>query len=171
MTVNIENEYEKMTAYPLTEDMMSEIAETIINASLDYVNCPYESEINVTLTDNENIREINKMQRNIDSSTDVLSFPMLDFSVPGDFSDAEAVENFNPETGELLLGDIVISLDKVLSQSMEFNHSPKREFAFLIAHSMLHLSGYDHIDDNERAVMEKMQDEILKSCGYTRDID
>ncbi len=85
MTVNIENEYENMTAYPLTEDMMSEIAEAIINASLDYVDCPYESEINVTLTDNENIQEINKMQRNIDSPTDVLSFPMLDFSVPGDF--------------------------------------------------------------------------------------
>lgn len=93
------------------------------------------------------IHEMNLEQRGIDRPTDVLSFPMIEYEEPGDFSviDEESAEAFNPESGELMLGDIVISKEKVLSQAEEYGHLPKREYAFLIAHSMLHLFGYDHM--------------------------
>ena len=148
-----------------------QIAEEIIRAALDYVSCPYECEVNILLTDNNGIQETNKDMRNIDAPTDVLSFPMIDFQSEGDFSLVEDdISLFNADTGELLLGDIMISLEKVKEQAEQFNHSIKREYAFLIAHSMLHLSGYDHMEEDERICMERMQDEILQQVGYTRDI-
>lgn len=148
-----------------------QIAEEIIRAALDYVSCPYECEVNILLTDNNGIQETNKDMRNIDAPTDVLSFPMIDFQSEGDFSLVEDdISLFNADTGELLLGDIMISLEKVKEQAEQFNHSIKREYAFLIAHSMLHLSGYDHMEEDERIRMERMQDEILQQVGYTRDI-
>lgn len=147
------------------------IADNVIKAALDYVDCPYECEVNILLTDNEGIRITNNEMRNIDAATDVLSFPMIDFQSEGDFSIAENdVSLFNATSGELLLGDIMISLEKVKEQAMQFNHSITREYAFLIAHSMLHLSGYDHMEDDERIRMEQMQEEILQQIGYTRDI-
>lgn len=147
------------------------IAEEVVQAALDYVECPYECEVNILLTDNEGIQETNKDMRNIDAPTDVLSFPMIDFQSEGDFSIAENdISLFNADTGELLLGDIMISLEKVKEQAEQFNHSIKREYAFLIAHSMLHLSGYDHMEEDERVRMERIQDELLQRIGYTRDI-
>ena len=146
-----------------------ELAETVIDAALDYVGCPYESEINLLLTMNEQIQQMNNEFRGIDRATDVLSFPMVDYDTPGDFDFLEERDDcFHPETGELLLGDIVISKEKVISQAEEFGHSIKREYAFLIAHSMLHLSGYDHIEDDERLEMEKMQKELLKKLNIER---
>lgn len=147
------------------------IADKVINASLNYLDCPYECEVNVLLTDNSGIREVNRQMRNIDSATDVLSFPSIEFNEPGDFSIVEndITSNFNSDTGELILGDIMISLEKVSEQAGAFGHSNKREYAFLIAHSMLHLAGYDHIDDEERLIMEEKQNDILDSIGYTRD--
>ena len=122
------------------------------------------------VVDNDEIHEINNRQRNIDRPTDVLSFPMLEYDKPGDFDKFENdLYAFDPDTGELTLGDIVISYDKVISQAEEYNHSVKREFAFLVAHSMLHLFGYDHIDDNERMEMEQKQKEILNNLGITRE--
>lgn len=148
-----------------------QIATKVVQAALDYVECPYECEVNILLTDNKGIRSTNKEMRNIDAPTDVLSFPMIEFETKGDFSVAEEdVSLFNATTGELLLGDIMISLERAAEQAKEYNHSLKREYAFLIAHSMLHLSGYDHVEDEERIRMEHMQEEILKSIGYTRDI-
>ncbi|MBD8973601.1 MAG: rRNA maturation RNase YbeY [Clostridiales bacterium] len=148
------------------------IAARVVEAALDYVKCPYECEVNILLTDNEGIRAVNKQMRQIDAPTDVLSFPMIDFETEADFSIAEADEAsyFDAATGELLLGDIMISLEKVIEQSKQYNHSVVREYAFLIAHSMLHLSGYDHMVDEERIRMEQMQEAILQSIGYTRDI-
>lgn len=147
-----------------------EIAQLVIDAALDYVKCPYEAEINLLLTDNENIREMNRSFRQIDRATDVLSFPMIDYEIPGDFSFLENCpeDYFNPETGELLLGDIVISKEKVLEQAQAYGHSPKREYAFLIAHSMLHLFGYDHMVEEERMEMEQKQREILQNIQITR---
>ena len=109
-------------------------------------------------------------QRGIDRPTDVLSFPMIEYDAPGDFSviDEETGDAFNPETGELMLGDIVISKEKVLSQAEEYGHSPKREYAFLIAHSMLHLFGYDHMEEEERAEMEAHQRAIMEKVGIPR---
>lgn len=147
------------------------IIEDVIRGAVDYLNCPYECEVSVTITDNDGIHTINMDERGVDAPTDVLSFPMLDFDAPNDLSYVERYpqDYFNPESGELLLGDIVISREKVNSQSQEYGHSPKRELAFLVCHSMLHLFGYDHMVDDERIVMEELQENILTKKGYTRD--
>lgn len=146
-----------------------EIAEQIIDAALDYVGCPYEVEVNLLLTMNEQIQEMNSNFRDIDRATDVLSFPMVDYETPGDFDFLEERDDcFHPETGELILGDIVISKEKVISQAEEFGHSLKREYAFLIAHSMLHLSGYDHMEEEERNEMERMQRELMEKLNILR---
>lgn len=145
------------------------VARTVIEEALEYEGCPFEAEVNLLLTTDEEIHAMNREFRQIDAPTDVLSFPMLEYQVPGDFSGFEEAEDaFNPESGELLLGDIVISKDKVLRQAEEYGHSPKREFAFLIAHSMLHLFGYDHMEEDEHLVMEQKQREILEHVGILR---
>ena len=165
MTISIEYEAEKVLDLPYRE-----IIEDTVLAALDYEGCSYEAEVNVILTDNDAIQEINREHRQIDAPTDVLSFPMVDYESPSDFEHVEeAVEDyFNPETGELMLGDIVISVDKVEEQAEKYGHSQTRELAFLTAHSMLHLFGYDHMEDGERLVMEEKQKEILETRGYTR---
>ena len=146
-----------------------ELAERVIEAALDYEDCPYEAEVNLLLTMNDEIREMNRNFRQIDSATDVLSFPMIDYEDAGEFAFLEeSPECFHPETGELMLGDIVISKEKVISQAEEYGHSIEREYAFLIAHSMLHLFGYDHMEENERLVMELKQKEILEQLGILR---
>ena len=146
------------------------LAEKVVNACLDYAKFPYEAEVNLTLTDNEGIHTINKEFRQIDRPTDVLSFPMLSYETPGDFAflDEEDCEDFNPDTGEALLGDIVISVEKVLEQAENFGHSIEREYAFLITHSMLHLFGYDHMTEEEASVMESKQTEILNELNILR---
>lgn len=146
------------------------LAVKVVNHCLDYAAFPYEAEINLTLTDNEGIHAINKEFREIDRPTDVLSFPMLNYTVPGDFSflDEEDNDDFNPDTGEALLGDIVISVDKVLEQAESYGHSVEREFAFLITHSMLHLFGYDHMTEDEASIMEAKQKEILNEMNILR---
>lgn len=146
-----------------------ELAEKVINAALDYVECPYESEVNLLLTMNEEIHQMNLEFREIDRPTDVLSFPMVEYDEPANFEILEdAFECFNPETGELMLGDIVISKEKVIEQAKEFGHSIEREYAFLIAHSMLHLAGYDHMEEEERVIMEAKQREILENLQILR---
>jgi probable rRNA maturation factor len=145
-------------------------AKQVIEAALEYEGCPYEAEINLLLTTDEDIREMNQMFRQMDKATDVLSFPMLEFAVPADFAALEEQDQnaFNPESGELVLGDIVISKDKVLSQSEAYGHTPMREYAFLVAHSMLHLFGYDHMEEGERLIMEQKQKEILENIQIYR---
>lgn len=148
----------------------SELAKEVVDFCLDYVSFPYEAEVNLTLTDNEGIHAINKEFREIDRPTDVLSFPMLDYETPGDFSFLEEEDNndFNPDTGEALLGDIIISVDKVIEQAESFGHSIEREYAFLITHSMLHLFGYDHMEEDEAKVMEEKQKDILNKMNILR---
>ena len=165
MTVNIENEY----LCEISIDYLH-IIHDIVGAAIDYVGCPYDVEVNVLLTDNEQIQEINRENRQIDRPTDVLSFPMIEFDHPEEFEIVEdhPEDYFNSDTGELLLGDIVISMDKVYEQAEEFGHSPERELAFLVAHSMLHLSGYDHMVPEDAALMETHQREILNTLQITR---
>ena len=146
------------------------LAQEVIEYALDHENFPYEAEVNLTLTDNEGIHDINRTYRNIDAPTDVLSFPMLSYETAGDFSKLEDDydDNFNPDTGEIILGDILISVDKVKEQAKRYGHSEKREFSFLILHSMLHLFGYDHMTLEEAAVMEAKQNEILNEMNILR---
>lgn len=149
----------------------TEIAETVINQVADMEDVPYEFDIYLTMVDKDAIQEINREHRGIDRPTDVLSFPNLDFNVPGDFSliEEDELNYFDPETGMLLMGDIVICVEKVAEQALEYGHSKKREFAFLVAHSMLHLCGYDHMEPDEAAVMEAKQREALEALGITRE--
>ena len=165
MTFCVENESGKELSFDVEE-----IAGKVIEEALEYENCPYEVIVDVLLCDNEGIHVMIREHRGIDRPTDVLSFPNVDYETPADFSGIEdSIEDyFDPESGELCLGDIVISVDKVLEQAKEYGHSPKREYAFLIAHSMLHLLGYDHMEPEEAAVMEHKQEEILNRLGITR---
>ena len=165
MTLNFEEE----VTVPFDFEYES-LAREVISFTLDHENFPYESEVNLTLTDNDGIHEINNMYRQIDRPTDVLSFPMLSYEAPGDFSKLEDDydDNFNPDTGEIMLGDIVISVDKVLEQAESYGHTPRREYAFLIVHSMLHLFGYDHMTPEEAVQMEAKQRQILEEMNITR---
>lgn len=166
MSVYFENELNE-----LLPDNYQEIVTDIIEASLDYLKCPYECELNVIFTDDSGIQEINSEYRNIDSPTDVLSFPLIDYEVPGVFDNLEdsPMDYFNQDTGELMLGDIILNVNRIAEQAKQYGHTRRREVAFLTAHSMLHLAGYDHIDDSEREKMEILQEEILTMKGYTRE--
>ena len=166
MTLEFENESGTELGLPLEET-----ARMVIEAALDELKCPYEAEVSLLITDNARIQEMNRQFRQIDRPTDVLSFPMIQFDQPGDFSfleEEEPEECFNPETGELVLGDIVISAEKVLEQAEEYGHSVKREYAFLIVHSVLHLTGYDHMVLEEAEWMEQRQRQILEQLHITR---
>ncbi len=156
----LENETDRQ----VSEEQINELIK-VCQTVLDMEEWDFDAEISFTFTDNENIREINRDYRNIDRATDVLSFPMLDFSEEIDFE-------LEAEDGKVMLGDIVISLERAEEQAQELNHSLRRELAFLVAHSMLHLLGYDHVDDpeGERTMIEK-QDSVLGKLGITRDIE
>lgn len=166
MTINIEDESKIRLCGVDTEA----VAARVIEASMDFEGCPYEAEINLLLTDDETIHRINLEYRQIDSPTDVLSFPLVEYEAPSDFSRLEDgfCDCFNPETGELVLGDIIISMEKVMEQAEKYGHSQEREFAFLITHSMLHLFGYDHMEPEEAKVMEDKQTAILHSLNILR---
>lgn len=166
MTLNIEKEVD------IPEDLdYNRIIREVVDAALEFEECPYEVELNVILTSNEEIAMINRDYRDLFVPTDVLSFPMVDYVVPGDFSSLDSYNEedyFNPETGELMLGDIIISMDKVNEQSEKYGHSRERELGFLVAHSMLHLFGYDHMEPEETEVMEVKQRNILKLVHLNR---
>ena len=133
------------------------IRHTILE-TLDYEGMENDAEVSVTFVDDEGIRELNKRFRNMDKPTDVLSFPLLDY-------EGESEEPFFDELCHNL-GDIVISLERAMAQANEFGHSFEREVAFLTAHSMLHLLGYDHeLSDEDDADMRRRQTEILDQMG------
>ena len=158
----IENEQNKIKVTKLLEDTIKNVCEKV----LEYEKCDFDAEISITLTDNENIRELNREHRGIDKETDVLSFPMVDFDEDGTSSDTD----FDWSGEFLMLGDIVISLERAEFQAEEFGHSFIREIAFLTAHSMLHLLGYDHEESHEDdEIMCQKQEEILNNLGITRE--
>ena len=180
MTIQIDYETERELGIDY-EALVKKVAEHV----LDMEECPYEAQVNLVLTDNEEIKRVNTEFRNIERATDVLSFPMIPFESPADYGIVEEDESyFDLDTGELLLGDIVntnaayiarellgdimISVDKVFAQAEEYGHSITREFCFLVAHSMLHLLGYDHMTPEEAAVMEAKQARALDELGITR---
>lgn len=150
---------------------VKKIADSVIEKVLEMEKCPYQAQINLLLTDNAGIKEFNRQYREIDKETDVLSFPNVDYESPSDFSHlAEAAADcFDPDSKELILGDIIISVERVRSQAVDYGHSEKREFAFLVAHSMFHLCGYDHETSEEASVMENKQETVLKNLGITRE--
>ena len=166
MTLYIEEEVESNFDFSVRET-----AGLVCEAVLEAEGCPYEVQVSLLLTDNQGIRELNREARGIDRETDVLSFPNVDFERQGVFEMDEnrEADYFDPDTGELILGDIMISADKVREQAENYGHSIKRELAFLTAHSMLHLFGYDHMQEEERVIMEQKQRAILERLAIGRD--
>lgn len=166
MTFYVENETENTFSFDI-EEIVKQVAEKV----LDTENCPYETQINVLLTDNDGIHKYNKEYRGIDNPTDVLSFPNLEFEQAGmfDIAEEDEADYFDPDSGELILGDIIISVDKVKEQAESYGHNEKREFAFLVAHSMFHLCGYDHMTEEEAGRMEQKQEAVLGELNITRD--
>lgn len=161
MKISIRNEQDKLK-------VTKEIRDTVklcIKKSLDFMELGDSFEISVMFVDDEEIRTLNNLHRNIDRSTDVLSFPMLEYDEDGKI--IEEYADFN-KSGELLLGDIVISLEHAEAQAEEYGHSLLREIGFLTVHSMLHLFGYDHMTDEDEKEMFSYQEEILKEAGLER---
>ncbi|MGN0149873.1 MAG: rRNA maturation RNase YbeY [Clostridia bacterium] len=158
----VENEQNKEEVTQETEALLKSVCEAVMRME----ECDFDAEISITFVDNEAIRHINAEHRGIDKATDVLSFPMLEFDENGiaDAADFESDGDF------IMLGDIVISLERAREQSVEFGHSFKREIAFLTAHSMLHLLGYDHVDDPVgEEIMCQKQEEVLNGLQITRE--
>ena len=147
-----------------------ELAERCLEAVMEAENCPYEAQINVVITDNASIQEVNREFRGVDAPTDVLSFPTVEYAKPSDFSGLEehAEDYFDPDSGELMLGDMMLSAQKVREQADAYGHSLEREFAFLVVHSLLHLCGYDHMEEGERLRMEERQRVIMDRLGIYR---
>lgn len=130
-----------------------------LNAALNAENIELPCEVSVLLTDDEGIRRLNKEFRNIDSATDVLSFPANEFAA-GAFNSAEAEKNLT--SGRIVLGDMALSLERAHAQGEEFGHGTKREIQYLTVHSVLHLLGYDHVDEGEgKRAMRQREKEIM----------
>ncbi|MDE7251337.1 MAG: rRNA maturation RNase YbeY [Acetatifactor sp.] len=168
MTFYVEFDEDVSADFPFdAKELVAQVAQAVLASE----GCTYEACVNVLVTDNEGIREFNRQYRDIDRETDVLSFPNLDFERAGEFviSAEQRADYFDPDSGELVLGDIILSADRVREQAESYGHSLKREFAFLVAHSMLHLCGYDHMEEAEAEIMERKQEAILSELGITRD--
>ena len=128
----------------------------------------------LTLVTDAAIHEMNRTYRGVDRPTDVLSFPLLDFSEEYEELDAdswqeEADPDMDPESGELLLGDIVISLETAARQAEAYGHSFQREVGYLLVHGMMHLMGYDHETEEDKVIMREMEEEALERLGLTRE--
>ena len=159
MNIYLENETETEFDIESCEDV---ITQAVRNVAEDK-DVPEDMDVNVLITDLEGIRQINSQARGIDSPTDVLSFPYFDFEEPGVFND----EDFD-ETEEIILGDIVLCADKIISQAAEYGHSQERELAFLTVHSMLHLLGYDHMEEDDAVLMRSEEKRLMEILGISR---
>ena len=157
MIIEIINEQEKLPFDNDTENLIKTAIETVAEET----DILPGMEVYVTICDDESIREINKEYRNIDKSTDVLSFPMFSYSEP-------EVPNEEMLEGDNTLGDIIISLETATRQAEEYGHSVAREVSFLTVHSMLHLLGYDHIEEEDRVIMREREEYFLDKTGQRR---
>lgn len=138
----------------------------VIRAGLAAEKFPYNAEVTVTVTGDDEIREINRTQRNVDASTDILSFPMLDWHDGEGDTDPGC---FDPQTGCVNLGDIILSMPHAAAQAKEYGHSLRRECGYLTIHSLLHLLGYDHVDDEpRRKLMRTHEEAVMESVGLPR---
>lgn len=165
MILTIEKEYDTELDFSIEE-----IAEKVISYALSKFEIPYEFGVSLIVVNNESIREINREQRAIDKETDVLSFPAIEFEKDGVLPDVESCWEayFDPDNDSLYLGDIIVSLEKVIAQACDYGHSVYREFSFMLIHSCLHLMGFDHMEKEEEARMFSLQNQILEELGISR---
>lgn len=165
--IYVDNRQDKLD---VNDEIIKKLEDTILFAlKEEEVNVPCE--ISLVFVDNDEIREINRENRNIDRETDVLSFPMLEYDEGKVYKECYKDEKFDEtfmDGEELVLGDIVLSLEKAEEQSKEFNHSFQREASYLVVHSVLHLLGYDHMEEGEKAIMRKREEEILNKLNIKR---
>lgn len=166
--INIVNEVEE---HLLSHELQEEILKTI-EVVLDDEGVLHVPEISVLIVDNEGIKEINEETRQINEVTDVLSFPMIDYEPGKSYKDLYLNYEFGPEyfDGEaLVLGDVVISLDQAKAQAKEYGHSLKRELCYLVAHSVFHLLGYDHMVKEDKEKMREAEERVLIRLAITRE--
>lgn len=138
---------------------------TVVETVLKEEGVKKEVDVYITLTHNDNIQKINAEHRNIDKPTDVLSFPMFEREEIPMLKEGNSDDDGQVET---MLGDIIVSVEKVREQAEEYGHSFKRELAYLVTHGMLHLLGYDHMIEEEKVVMRKREEEILAILDIQR---
>lgn len=163
----IDNRQSKIEVTEELEDKMKEIIEYSLKE--ECVNVPYE--ISIIFVDSKEIKEINNDMRGIDNATDVLSFPMLEFEKDKYFKDIYVNYEFMPyelNEGRLVLGDMALSLERAKEQSIEYGHSFIREVMYLVVHSILHLLGYDHMEDDDKKIMRKREEDIMQKFNITR---
>lgn len=160
--IQIENLQDKIDIPEALEETIRQVVEK----TLEMEECEFDAEVSVTIVDNAEIQALNREHRDKDAVTDVLSFPILEFDETGEIVDCE----FDFDGERVMLGDIVLCAERAREQAAEYGHSFKREMAFLVAHSMLHLLGYDHVDDPAgEAVMCQKQEAVLSGLGITRE--
>ena len=166
--IYVDNRQDKIE---VTEEFTNKLENTIIFALKEEgVNVPCE--VSLVFVDNEEIREINNENRGIDRATDVLSFPILEYPKDKVYKEVYEEEKFDEtflDGEDLVIGDIVLSLEKALEQSEEYNHSFEREASYLVVHSVLHLLGYDHMEDEEKKRMRTREEEIIDKLNIKRD--
>lgn len=156
--------------YPEDFDQdIQDIINDVLKNALEIQKQPNELEVEVMFVDDEEIREINRDNRDVDKVTDVLSFPSLDLECGEVISLEKYKAEIDYETGNIMLGSIVICLNQAKRQAEEYNHSLKREVAYLTLHGILHLLGYDHMVDSDKVIMREREEAILNALNYTRD--
>lgn len=167
--IYVDNRQEKIEADEKLVDLLKNVIEFALKEEEVDVDC----EVSLLFVDNDEIREINNETRGIDRTTDVLSFPMLDYEDKKVFKEMYKNYEFSQsdfDGEELVLGDVVLSLERALEQSKEFNHSFEREASYLVVHSILHLLGYDHMEEDDKVIMRKREEEILNKLNITREV-
>ncbi|HHZ13630.1 MAG: rRNA maturation RNase YbeY [Caldicoprobacterales bacterium] len=165
ITVEIDNSQDVIEITNSTEDLII----ACVQRTLDMEEFEFNTMVSIILVDNATIEQMNSQFRGIAMATDVLSFPMLEIQAGCDDLDEEKLINdIHPETGSVILGDIVISMEKVRDQALEYGHSFERELGFLVVHGMLHLLGYDHIEEEDMNIMRPKEEAILESLNLTR---
>lgn len=142
----------RQSKYEITEEL-EKLLELVINEALMVEGISKDYEVSISFVGNSEIRELNREYRGVDSETDVLSFPMED-----EF-----------EISTLLLGDIIISIERAKEQSLEYGHTLEREIAYLTAHSMFHLMGYDHMNEEEKKIMRNKEKQVMKNLGIFKE--
>lgn len=165
--IYIENNYDN---FELDGDFYKNL-EMVIEFALNEEEIDFDTEVSVTLVDNEEIRRINNETRGMDKPTDVLSFPSIDYPQGEVFKEAYDINSFDDsyfDEDALVIGDIVLSLDRCKEQSVEYGHSFKRESCYLVVHSILHLLGYDHMNDDDKRKMRAREEDILNKLHITR---
>jgi len=163
----LEFEDEKGLLDKQTRELMQRCADAAQRT--EGVSCPLS--VFISVVDDEKIRTINREQRSKDASTDVLSFPTVNYPKGKTAGKCESLlrEEYDPDTDACALGDIVISMDHVQAQAEEYGHSERRECGYLLTHGLFHLMGYDHMTDEDKPVMRAMEEKSLASIGLTRE--